>query len=284
MQGVQYKSETQAIMDHRNYWVILLNPLFLIAKICGKNWLQLFIVTSFSLNACGLDVEDSAPPSPPQWVAKSLSDVWPERGIDANESGGIYLEWEPNQSGEDVVEYEIYRATYYDVNDSLGEFELLATHTVASDPVCAYTNLSAIRSVKYLFKIKAGDASDNTSEFSEEMLYTLLPALNSATMLPNGLSSPLPTSRNLSWSYSYTAAMEDYCITILDIEGIFIKRGTFSPGNYTGGTETWTIPSDVVLIPGRVYKWRVDMGAQYIDGLETAGSESAWATFLYTGQ
>ena len=190
----------------------------------------------------------------------------------------------PNPLEEDVDEYEIYRATYYSVNDSLGDFELLATYMTASDSVCQYTDQNAVTNVKYLFKIKAVDSSDNTSELSEAMMYTLLPALNYAAMSPNGLSSPLPISRNLSWDFAYTASLEDYCITILDFEDILIKRIAFNPGNYTGGGDSWTIPADVVLIPDRVYKWRLDTGAQYIDGLETAGSESTWATFLYTGQ
>ena len=284
MRSIQQQSENQANTDPLNYEAIFPNSLSLIAKICGRNWLQLFIVISFVLSSCGLDVEDSTPPSPPQWMAKSLPEVWPEHGIDANESGDIYLEWVPNPLEEDVDEYEIYRATYYSVNDSLGDFELLATYMTASDSVCQYTDQNAVTNVKYLFKIKAVDSSDNTSELSEAMMYTLLPALNYAAMSPNGLSSPLPISRNLSWDFAYTASLEDYCITILDFEDILIKRIAFNPGNYTGGGDSWTIPADVVLIPDRVYKWRLDTGAQYIDGLETAGSESTWATFLYTGQ
>jgi hypothetical protein len=90
-----------------------------------KFWLQLilFFQISFLFFQCGLDVEDPTPPPPPIWVQKSLPKEWPERGIDAHESGGISLEWESNFS-EEIVAYNIYRATWYELNDSLGEYEL----------------------------------------------------------------------------------------------------------------------------------------------------------------
>lgn len=253
-------------------------------KVSNSFWLILIFFISFSLNTCGFDVEDPAPPAPPQWVQKSLPEIWPERGIDANETGGIYLEWEANAIEEAVATYRIYRASYFELSDSLGDFELLSTRTIASDPSCEFIDHTAVTGTKYHFVLKASDSDENTSEFSEELVYTLLPKLSSATMQPNGLSVPLPESRQLSWRNTYHAIMEDYCLTILDDENTFVLRQSFSPIDYSGNTETWDIPTEVALVSGNGYRWRIEMGAHYSDGVETAGSESDWARFLYTGQ
>ena len=57
-------------------------------------WFRVHLTFSLSLLTiqCGLNIEDSTPPSPPVWVQKSLPEEWPEPGIDAHESGGIFLE------------------------------------------------------------------------------------------------------------------------------------------------------------------------------------------------
>ena len=78
-----------------------------------------------NIQSCGIDVEDPKLPKSPTWVHKSFPEEWPERGIDAHETNGIYLEWEPN-GGTDISAYHIYRATYYEYNDSLGHYEFLA--------------------------------------------------------------------------------------------------------------------------------------------------------------
>ena len=87
--------------------------------------LGLLLSISSLLSACGLDIEDPTPPSPPVWVQKSLPEEWPERGIDAHESGGIYLEWEPNPS-EGILAFHIYRAQWFEDIDSLGDYTLVA--------------------------------------------------------------------------------------------------------------------------------------------------------------
>ena len=92
---------------------------------------------AFLISACGLDVEDPTPPSPPVWVQKSLPEEWPEQGIDAHESDGIYLEWEPNPD-EDITAYRIHRATLYAINDSLGDYGLLTTLELESTPRLEY--------------------------------------------------------------------------------------------------------------------------------------------------
>jgi hypothetical protein len=273
-----------AFFKNRKHTISYRLPLYLFTDVCGGSWIQIVFVTTFCLYACGLDVEDSSPPSSPKWVHKSIPAAWPEHGVDAHESQGIHLEWEPNSPDEEIIEYLIYRSTYFDVSDSIGDFEFLAIRITASDPSSEYIDQSAVTGAKYHFKIKARDSGGNTSEFSAELFYTLLPQITSAAMWPNGLKSPLPVDRGLSWVYQYSVAMEDYCITILDIEDTFVWRSMFSPSNYTGNNQSWTIPVEVILNTDRIYKWRVDMGAQYVDGMETAGSESAWATFLYTSQ
>ena len=78
----------------------------------------------FNFISCGLDIEDPTPPSTPVWVQKSLPEIWPERGIDAHESGGIFLEWEPNPE-DDIEAYSIFRAERFEEDDSLGKYELL---------------------------------------------------------------------------------------------------------------------------------------------------------------
>ena len=85
------------------------------------------LVCGFSLLIlnCGLDVEDPIPPSPPVWVEKSFPEEWPESGIDAHESGGIYLEWEPNPEG-DIVAYKIYRSVFDEIEGVQGEYGILA--------------------------------------------------------------------------------------------------------------------------------------------------------------
>ena len=78
--------------------------------------------------------------------------------------------------------------------------------------------------------------------------------------------------------------MEDYCITILESNGNSVYRRLFSPGNYVSGIESQEIPASTTFESGKVYKWRIDTGARYINGLETFASESAWANFIYVGE
>ena len=242
--------------------------------------LLIFNFSFFTFNSCGLDVEDSTPPSPPVWVQKSLPEEWPEHGIDAHESGGIYLEWEPNLD-EDIVAYNIYRATWYDVNDSLGDFELLIRLDIESKLSREYVDIQAIAGSIYFYKLACEDASDNSSEFSDSLYYSLLPQLNAKQMNPNGSTIQLGSSRSLSWSYTYSIEMEEYNITVLTEYGELLIREIMLPADYTGGSESWQVPDSVILEPGRMYQWRIDTGARYVGGHETAGSESAWATFLY---
>ena len=248
-------------------------------------WLLTLLTFNFSLiiSSCGLDVEDPTPPSPPVWVQKSLPGEWPERGIDAHESGGIILEWEPNPQ-DNIAAYLLHRAQYYEAEDSLGDFDQINRLDMGENNELSFLDSDVRVNTQYFYALKAEDVSSNESEFSDTLDYTLLPGIRLATMSPNGLGDTIDPDRTLSWSYSYTVAMEDYCLTIVDSEGNLIFRERFSPGNYVSGAESRMIPDSISLQQGQTYRWRVDTGAQYTDQLERSGSESPWATFLYEGE
>ncbi|NQV15132.1 hypothetical protein HQ531_06710 [bacterium] len=243
----------------------------------------LFIFSLITLQSCGLDVEDSTPPSKTQWVQKSLAEEWPERGIDAHETGGIFLEWAANLE-EDIVAYNIYRATWYDGYDSLGDYSLISRIATASISETEYIDTQAQLRVRYFYKLKAEDTSNNMSEESDSAFYSLLPAYPSDMMTPNGMTISLGIDRSLKWYGGFSVEMEDYCLTLLtQIDEIEIRK-IIQPNDYVGAYEEWQIPNDVILEHNKVYKWRIDTGAEYIDGRETTGSESPWATFLYLGE
>ena len=228
---------------------------------------------------CGLDVEDPTPPSSPQWVPKSLPEEWPERGIDAFEGGGIYLEWEDSQVGESITGYKIFRAEYNEITDSLSAYEFLTKKELGAD--LHHIDEETQPGITYYYKIKAEDPSGNLSAFSNSIFYTLLPQLPSGNIAPNGLTIHLKETRQLNWKCYYLNEMEDYCITLLTTENDLVIREVLVPGNYTSDGESWQIPFNIDLVPNQTYKWRIDTGAKYIDGYETSGAESIWATFLY---
>jgi hypothetical protein len=244
--------------------------------------LELFITFNCSLLifSCGLDIEDPTPPSPPVWVEKSLPEDWPERGIDAHESGGIFLEWISN-SEDDIIAYEVFRATWYEIHDSLGNYSRHDKLETKSHPQPEYTDRDVTIGFKYIYKLKSVDASGNSSIFSDSISYALLSAINSVVVTPNGQDMPLPEDRTLRWWFPTLIEMENYCITILSDNEDLVCRSIIQPINYVGGWESWRIPGEIMFNPGSVYMWRVDMGAQYIDDRETHGSESEWAKFIY---
>ena len=237
---------------------------------------------SLLISNCGLDVEDSTPPSPPVWIEKSLPEEWPERGIDAHESGGIFLEWELNRIEENVTSYLLYRAEFFEPNDSLGNFELLETLMLGFSSESEYIDRNSSMNTQYHYMIIAKDASENKSTPSDTLSYRRFGAVGLEWMLPNGVAMVLPYDRKVQWAFRSDIGMENYTLNILNVEDDLILRREVTPGNYIGGAEFFTIPDTIILLSGNVYKWRVDMGAQYVAGRETAGSESAWATFLYT--
>ena len=235
---------------------------------------------SFLIIQCGLDVEDPTPPSPPQWIQKSLPEEWPERGIDAHESGGINLEWEQNLE-EDIIAYRMYRASWYDFNDSLGAYDLIAYLEMDEYPKSEYVDASVQLGTTYYYKLRGEDDSNNMSAFSDSIYYTLISPIGVETMTPNNQMILSDQNRILTWRYSHAIAMENYCLTLLNEDNELVERETFTPSTYTGSEEKWSIPVEIVLTSNKIYKWRIDLSAKYFDDNETSGSESAWATFLY---
>jgi len=245
----------------------------------------LLLTFNFSLIIlqCGLDIEDPTPLSAPVWVQKSLPEEWPERGIDAHESGGIFLEWEPNPVEENITTYLLRRAEYFEFEDSLGDFEILSTLMPESSSASEYIDRSTTVNTRYHYLLIAEDASENQSTPSDTLDYMRLGAISSASMQPNGFSVNLDSDRKFRWIYSLGAVVENYTITILSADNGLILRHELTPGNYIGDREYFTVPDTIVLRSGSIYKWRVDMGGRYAEDRETAGSESPWATFLYNG-
>ena len=123
-------------------------------------WLLALLTLNFALliSACGLDIEDPTPPSPPVWVQKSLPEEWPERGIDAHESGGIYLEWY-SQPEIEIMAYHVFRATWYETLDSLGDYELLASLERGSIGSTEFVDEEISILVRYFYKLKAENDS-----------------------------------------------------------------------------------------------------------------------------
>ena len=103
-------------------------------------------------------------------------------------------------------------------------------------------------------------------------------------MNPNGSTDTLSADRSLKWQYNYANEMTDYYVTILTDENSFVAREWFQPTAYTGGVEKWHIPTSISLDPGRKYKWRIEMEAEYDGEYEYSGSESLWATFKYSSR
>jgi hypothetical protein len=250
------------------------------------SWLKLLLIFQFSFLffQCGLDVEDPTPPSPPVWVQKSLPEEWPERGIDACEGGGIQLEWESLSPLEGITNVQIFRAEYFGMSDSLGEFELLAEINTESMDVVEYQDYSARVRVRYFYKLRVIDLSNNSSLFSDSLTFMLLPPVALHAMSPNGVSSVIDADRRLVWYYNLAIEMEEYCLTIIDEQERFIYRKLFQPSSYDGGAEELALPSELILLSGNIYNWRIDVGANYTDCHETTGSESQWATFVYAGE
>jgi hypothetical protein len=238
------------------------------------------LVYSFFLFNCGLDVEDPTPPSSPYWIQKSLQEEWPERGIDAHESGGIFLEWGLD-SIEIVIAYNIYKAEHFAANDSVSDFKFLVRLEQESLSTMYFIDTHVDLRTKYYYKINAEDIAENVSDFSDESFYTLLPPISSVTSSPNGADAVLNDDRGLEWRYDYSIEMEDYYITVLSEDDQLLIRNPVIPDNYTGSYEYWQIPEEILLDSGARYKWRVDIGAKYINGVETSGSESNWALFTY---
>lgn len=234
------------------------------------------------LLGCGLDVEDPTPPNPPQWVPKSLPEEWPERGIDAHESGSIFLEWIVDIE-DDIKTCYISRALQDEVTGLPQKFEVIAEIEMSGRQSLAFIDRDIDQSIAYSYRLQAEDYASNLSSYSDSMSYMLLPILTPEFMQPNDQYS-VEKVTSLSWVYSYAIEMEDYTITVLTQYDSLIVRDLFAPSSYTGEREFWNIPDSIVLKSGVLYKWRLDLGAKYYSDMETAGSESPWAYFLFSSE
>jgi len=243
---------------------------------------RLVLIFSFSyltFHSCGLDIEDPTPPAPPVWVEKSLPEEWPERGIDAHESGGIYLEWEQN-SEQDIVAYNIYRAVWHENYDSLGDYYQLSRLENESILEMKYIDNQIGTGNTYYYKLISEDGAGNLSNYSDSVKYTILPQIALSGMIPNGIDDTLSQERTFSWRYDFSIEMEYYCLTIVTNTGEYVRRYIFLPQTYVDIREYFELPNDTNMVSGHLYKWRIDFGANYIQENETSGSESPWATFV----
>ena len=249
----------------------------------------LLSLVCFIFLSCGKEVEDPYPPSKPEWIPKSGVEAWPEQGIDAAPGNVIYLEWYPNPET-DIDGYALYRRA---ASDTLERFDQIAYLSINDpfQPSTSYSDddvIAAANVERYYYYLRAKDTGGNLSETSDTLDYALLIPIYAATMSPQSLSDTVETPVQCSWSYNYHAAMEDYVLTILDVNTQdLIARTWFQPTQYVGGTESWTFhpywriaggdSTWIDLQSGHSYQWRIDMQAGYGgDDTEDAGSESAW--------
>lgn len=241
----------------------------------------IFQFSIFNLQSCGLDVEDSTPPSPPVWVEKSFPEEWPEHGVDAHESGGIYLEWKANPVEENVSEYRIYKRPITGLADSLSDYEQIVSIVANELDLYHYVDRFAESYVNNVYRLQAVDQSGNISAYSDTAAYVLMYKISPYTLVPNGQRDTLNSARELEWHFSYHALMETYVITILSESNSLQHRSEFYPSTYVGGTEKYSIPVGVLLEHGKAYRWRIDLMGDYFEGKEQSGSESVWAYFYY---
>ena len=164
---------------------------------------------------------------------------------------------------------------------AVGDFHLLSSLDNLAEPVGHYIDNQVELNVTYYYNLRAENISGDLSIASDSISYCLLEPVSKSTMQPNGLTQLLQPDRKITWQYPPNISMEEYTITIIDMDDLLTVRLSFTPQNYTGYQESWIIPASVNLISGRLYKWRVDMGASFTGLIETKGSESFWATFVY---
>lgn len=250
-----------------------------------------FLSMILVLTYCGKEIEDPFPPSKPEWIPKSVVDDWPEQGIDAEPGNMIYLEWYPNPET-DIDGYVLYRMA---ASDTLEKFEDIIYLSV-NDPFRPSTSyldedvLVSTQIERYYYYLRAKDTGGNLSPPSDTLTYALLRAIEATTMLPQSLTDTVEAPVELSWSYNYHVAMEDYVLTILETTTQeLVTRAWFQPTQYIGGTESWTfqpfwrvVDGDSVWVDlksGHSYQWRIDMQADYDGDVEATGSESAWRYF-----
>lgn len=240
----------------------------------------IFIFSFLILSGCGFDVEDPTPPDPPQWVPKSLPEEWPERGIDAHESGGIFLEWEI-ESCEGIIGHRIYRAIVDTSKEDLVGYTQI--HFIECDTRYngSYIDIDVIPGNYYSYYLRTVSGDNSASMASDTLTYSLHSKPIFSTMTPSSITDTITYQDPLSWNYYYNNDVEVYHLTLVSSDGVLIIRDVFPPGNYLGRTERWTLSDDLNLIDGYIYQWRIDPSSNYNNDRETRGSESDWAKFVF---
>lgn len=233
------------------------------------------------LERCGETIEDPDAPGAPLWVSQSEPTDSRPRGIRPyNEGDGIFLEWHPNPE-EDLSGYKLYRAAYTELDESEGEFTLIADINAFS---LGGTDTSFIDdlvqfSTDYHYYLRAYDQAGNKSISSDTIRFSLIPKTDPLT--PTGQLSDL--QKNFEW-YDDTKSASEYIIfleTVTPRNDIWISR--FSRPNYTDSFQSKPFNFDgnaAALISGQNYRWCVKAIA-YIDnfGHMWRGSISNWAYF-----
>ncbi|MGC9363200.1 MAG: hypothetical protein ACP5FZ_01375 [Fidelibacterota bacterium] len=245
----------------------------IICLICG------FLSTT--LERCGENIEDPDPPTAPHWVAPTEPAVSRGRGIRPyNEGDGIILEWHPNPE-EDLSGYKLYRAAYTELDESEGEFTLIADINAFSlgGTDTSYIDDLVQFSIDYYYYLRAYDQAGNKSISSDTIWFSLIPKTDPLT--PIGQLSAPPV--NFEW-YDNTNSASEYIIfleTVAPRNDIWISR--FSRPNYGDSFQSKPFNFDgyaEALISGQNYRWCVK-AIVYIDnfGNMWRGSISNWAYF-----
>ena len=164
----------------------------------------------------------------------------------------------------------------------MSDYELIASLGVDGLAHFDYTDNNTIPGQIYFYKIRSENIASSISGFSDSTSYSILQQISTEWMSPHSLNDTLAQDR-ISWHGYYLDIVENYCLTLMTIENELIVRILVQSKDYLSHEEYWSIPDDRILVSGSFYKWRIDGGANYVGGIETFGSESPWAYFLYVG-
>jgi hypothetical protein len=213
--------------------------------------------------------KDSEAPLPPEvhlYNPAISDDDWGPYAL--TETDGIHIEWDANEE-DDIAEYKIYRSTQSDEG-----YQLIAT---LSKDELFYEDMDASMETKYYYRITAVDESDNESNKSQTISYTLLH--KASLMEPPNQSVVKTASPVFKWlevnnAQSYVVRVfvntEDKTIPWKEIwksrEVFPFDELKLSYNENNRATEP--------LEGGKNYRWRVDANSG-----RTVGSRSNWSHF-----
>ena len=239
--------------------------------------LGLLLTFNFSLLifSCGLDVEDPTPPSPPVWVQKSLPEEWPERGIDAHESQGIFLEWYVPEE-RFIQEFNLFRQEGSDTS-GYGLHEVIAAENFGNE-VFTYIDKDAHFDNPNAYYLVALDESAVMSSPSDTVFYILTQSIHASTMTPQN-GDILQANRTFNWASSIGMQFQSFVFSIINVENILIYRRVLQPRSYTGNNHSFILPGYIELTTGSRYAWRVDVHMDVESDVESGGGESPWVYF-----